>query len=248
MSAARFRITNVLLALVLLALLAVILMLATGVRGGPLDPGGAPGSTPGVRLPGTPISAPTTISQPGHYYLTNDLVVSDQVGIFITTGGVSVDLGGFAIRGNGTGEGVRVMGGGPFVDPPTGIVIRNGTFKDMIHGIVAAEGAGVLVQDVSAHNMQGRGISIGSNSVVEDCFVTGSTEGVAIEGQNSTLRSCDLKSNLEFYNFLVQGLDSGETNASKASWECITLSATANDGNYAISEDALTRIFLTAKK
>ena len=57
MSAARFRITNVLLALVLLALLAVILMLATGVRGGPLDPGGAPGSTPGVRLPGTPISA-----------------------------------------------------------------------------------------------------------------------------------------------------------------------------------------------
>ncbi len=39
------RITNVLLGLVLLALLSLIAMFATGVRGGPLDPPGAPTST-----------------------------------------------------------------------------------------------------------------------------------------------------------------------------------------------------------
>ena len=209
MAAARTRIGNVLLALVLITLLAIVLMLATGVRGGPLDPTGGPGSTPGVRLPGTPISVPTTISQPGYYYLTNDLTLTGgQTGVTITspTGGVTLDMFGFAIRGDGTGTGVVVVGGGPFVDPPTAITIRNGTFRGMIHGVLANEATGVLIEDVRAEKMLGRGISIGSDSVVQDCFVTEAVEGVVIEGSNSTVRSCDLKSNSE-WAMLVNGSD-----------------------------------------
>jgi hypothetical protein len=57
----------------------------------------------------------------------------------------------------------------------------------------------------------------------------------------------NLKSNQTFYNFLAQGLDSGETSASRASWESITLSAESNGGNYKISDDVLTRIFKSTK-
>ncbi|MFO0801580.1 MAG: YDG domain-containing protein [Gemmataceae bacterium] len=57
----------------------------------------------------------------------------------------------------------------------------------------------------------------------------------------------NLKGNTAFYNFLAQGLDNGETSASRASWETIKLTATSNDGNYTISEDVLTRIFKSTK-
>jgi hypothetical protein len=57
----------------------------------------------------------------------------------------------------------------------------------------------------------------------------------------------NLKDNTRFYDFLSQGLDSGETSASRANWESIKLSATSNDDNYSISDDVLTRIFKSTK-
>ena len=78
-------------------------MLATGALGGPLDPPGVPGSTDSVRLPGTPISGPTTIAQSGHYYLTRDISVPRLVsGVVISANDVSLDLGGFTISGDDT--------------------------------------------------------------------------------------------------------------------------------------------------
>jgi len=55
MSALGNRINTLLLVLLGLMGLAIIAMLATGVRGGPLDPPAAPAPTDGVREPGTPI-------------------------------------------------------------------------------------------------------------------------------------------------------------------------------------------------
>jgi hypothetical protein len=60
--------------------------------------------------------------------------------------------------------------------------------------------------------------------------------------------NADTEEAASLYAFLSQGLDAGETSASRASVESITLSATSNGGNYAISEDVLTRIFSTIKK
>jgi hypothetical protein len=57
----------------------------------------------------------------------------------------------------------------------------------------------------------------------------------------------NLQMNQQVYDFLKQGLDSGESNAAKASLETIQLSATSNDSNYAICADVLTRIFLSGK-
>src|SRR5262245_54285864 len=103
MSALWQRTNTLLLALVLLALLAVIAMVALRVEGGPLYPTDPPGPTDGVRLPGTPINSQTTISAPGHYYLTRDInVPGAATAINITASNVSLDLGGFTVSGNDT--------------------------------------------------------------------------------------------------------------------------------------------------
>jgi hypothetical protein len=57
----------------------------------------------------------------------------------------------------------------------------------------------------------------------------------------------NLKGNTSFYNFLAQGLDAGETSASRANWETIRLSGFSNDGNYSLTEDFMTRIFKSTK-
>jgi hypothetical protein len=57
----------------------------------------------------------------------------------------------------------------------------------------------------------------------------------------------NLRMSQEFYNFLKQGYDSGESSAAKASWESVVLSADSNDSNYTISAAALTRIFQAGK-
>ena len=103
------RATNILLLLVLAVGVAIVAMLATGVRGGPLDPpAGTPGSTNGVRLPGTPISGPTVVSAPGHYYLTQNISVTGSVNaITISADDVSLDLGGFTLSGTDASRKVR---------------------------------------------------------------------------------------------------------------------------------------------
>jgi hypothetical protein len=72
-------------------------------------------------------------------------------------------------------------------------------------------------------------------------------EGTATVIDNVVYVNINLKNNGDFYNFLCQGLDTGETSASKANWESITLSASSIDGNYTIGEEVSTRIFKSSK-
>src|SRR5438270_4345686 len=83
-----------------LALL-VVAALAGVARGGPLDPPGPPASTQPQVEPRTPISAlPFTISQPGSYFLTQNLTASaGGDGITVLADNVTIDLNGFALTG-----------------------------------------------------------------------------------------------------------------------------------------------------
>ncbi len=76
-------------------------MLASGARGGPLDPPAPLGSTDGVRLPRYAHFRPNDdLPEPGHYYLTNDVTVTgSQNAITIASSRVSLDLGGFHVVG-----------------------------------------------------------------------------------------------------------------------------------------------------
>jgi len=120
--------------------------LVTTLVAGPLSP--PPGAVaPTYKTltevePRTIISAATTpgdadsqfvISQPGSYYLASNITgVAGKHGIRILSGGVTLDLNGFALRGvTGSLDGVFVP---TFV---TGVTIRNGTLKGWQNGVSA---------------------------------------------------------------------------------------------------------------
>ena len=187
MANASNRITHVLLVLVLFALLAVIGMLATTARGGPLDPpAGAPASTDGVRRPGTPISSlPFVISQPGSYYLTRNLTgAAGTTGIAVNASNVTIDLGGFTLTGGSTnGAGIEAT------QYQWGIHVTNGNFKDWGTAIALSPVVYSRVDNVTVIDAQNVGINLGPGSLLEDCNVSsGANEGVRIN--TSIMRGC----------------------------------------------------------
>jgi hypothetical protein len=205
MGTAWSQINTVILLLVLFALVALIGMVASGVRGGPLDPTGTPGSTPGVRLPGTPISGPTTITQPGYYYLTNDITVTgSQNAITISTHQVTLDLGGFHIRGGG-GENSVGIGTSFFV---TDVEIRNGSVSNFYIGIDTAASDAARLSGIRVHDTSSRAIVVGSDGVVEQCMLYHNNgEGIVVEGAGSTIRDCSIKDTRLNGVFLVGSLN-----------------------------------------
>ena len=181
------RLTHLLLSMVLIALVALIAMEATGVGGGPLDPPLPPGSTDSVRLPGTPISGPTTISQPGVYYLTRNISVTGAVTpITIIASDVTLDLGGFTIDGDDTAGTYGILLHGT-ADRTR---IRNGSIVDFNFGISAEQATEVTIDNLEVHSSF-RGISLGPASRLLDCYVKGTTETAIFEpGDGSEVRDC----------------------------------------------------------
>jgi len=134
---------------------------------------------------GTPIpSAPYTISQPGAYFLTNNLTVAGGDALTITTNGVTLDLGGFTIfstAASATGSGIRLNG------RLSDITIVNG---HIMGGVTNNAGTyngpgfqyGIRPTDYAPGNTRVYGVSVsgcassgmaylGRSSVVESCTV-----------------------------------------------------------------------------
>ena len=106
------RANTILLVAILAVGIALVAMLASGARGGPLDPTGAPSATgtlPQVepRSPIPPVgwngTFPITVSQPGSYFLTrnHNALNSAVYGIVVTSDNVNIDLNGFTLDGGG---------------------------------------------------------------------------------------------------------------------------------------------------
>jgi hypothetical protein len=160
-------------------------MLATRVRGGPLDPPAGPTTaTDSVRLPGTPISSlPVTITEPGNYYLTRNLTgPCCPEGIVISATGVTLDLGGFTLAGPGAGfpAGISVQ------NSHSGVTIRNGTIRDWGGWGINANGAGfgVTISGVTVLS-NGVGIELSDRSTVRDSMIAGSTvDGLRLSDAN----------------------------------------------------------------
>jgi hypothetical protein len=117
---------------------AVCLAVSAFGQGSLSPPTGAPAPTMKTLQqvePRTPISsAPYTISQPGSYYLTTNLT-SGEHGIIIATNGVTLDLMGFTI----TGDGGR-YDYGIFLDGATNnlieqVVVKNGIVRNFGNGL-----------------------------------------------------------------------------------------------------------------
>lgn len=147
-----------------------------------------PGDTPGF---------PVSITRPGSYRLASDLVVADidVSGIVIeTSGGVSIDLNGFAIRGPHSGGTRPCQATTPGKGIGTGFVnsnaveIRNGTIERMGCDGILLIGFGNLVQNVRVRNNGGTGIQITgviSNNVLSSNGAEGITSFDAVVTGNS---------------------------------------------------------------
>ena len=189
MSSVYHRVNTGLLIVVALIGVSIIAMLATGVRGGPLDPTGVPAPTDGVRGPGTPISSlPYTISQSGYYYVTRNLFGgTGQDGITITASNVTLDLGGFTLFG-GTSPQNGIVASGPRY-----VTVRNGNVRGWSYGINVSVTYS-RIEHVRATNNTVTGIVISGESTVEDCVA--SINGLdGIVATTATVRRCTVSEN-----------------------------------------------------
>jgi hypothetical protein len=157
----------------------VVLIDQTHALAGSITPGDAPGF-------------PVTLSQPGSYRLTGDLIVSDgnTTAIKITADHVTVDLNGFSIIGPtvctsspaicpAVGQGIGIQAdNGPTADAPRGIRVFNGTVRGMGATGIFITGQGSLIERVTADSNGGGGFLV-AGSVIE-CTATrnGSNFGI----------------------------------------------------------------------
>jgi parallel beta-helix repeat protein len=198
--------TNTLLLVLILAVgVGIAAMLASGVRGGPLDPPGPPSATgtlPQVepRSPIPPVgwdgSFPIVISQPGSYFLTRNLVgvalAPTWNGIEIAAPRVWLDLNGFSVIADGTGlYGVAVTGS------LSGIKVSNGMVAGWGNGGVdLIQASDSVVTGVTTTYNGFNGINLGAGSELSDCVSSHNPgNGVAVFGNGSVVSGCTLVAN-----------------------------------------------------
>ena len=162
---------------------------------GLLTPPGAPGPTMKALdqiEPRTPISsAPFTISQPGSYYLTTNLVgVAGNSGIFIQASDVTLDLNGFSMLGNASAFFAIIINGGN-----ANITVRNGTISGWsVEPGVYNLGKHVVLEHLNfSGNWQGPNCA--NDTVIRDCVVSDNAGDGIILGNNSTVNNCLVLSN-----------------------------------------------------
>jgi parallel beta-helix repeat protein len=195
------------------ALLAGIGGLAAGTfltagraEAGPLEPPGAPASTPGPE-PRIAINAQNTpgdgnsvykITQPGSYYLTGNVIgQSGSHGIKIMSSNVSIELMGFELRGiAGSLDGITVEG------TCDNLVVQNGIASGwgrdgvrLIEGGTVPLGTGALVEGVMASGNGERGILTSQNSVVRRCTVSSNLGHGIWAYFGSTIVECAARAN-----------------------------------------------------
>src|SRR6266850_2137755 len=138
---------------------------------GPLTPPGAPApifKTLQEVEPRTPISSlPITLSQPGSYYLTTNLVGSaGQHGITITGPRVTLDLMGFELRG------VPGSLSGIFLNPATSPHLRNGSLTGWGQdGVNGNNGGAGVIEDLRVSSNARYGIAFNSGRQIRRCIV-----------------------------------------------------------------------------
>jgi len=141
---------------------------------------------------------PYTISKPGSYIVTRDLTLTtlDTSGITITTGSVTLDLNGHALRGPGKTAGVGGCGiilSGPMSD----LIIRNGIVCEWrADGVNVANADNSQVENICSHSNGLSGIEAGYGSKVtgNTCLSNGNN-GIWSGVSNIIGNTCRLNGN-----------------------------------------------------
>ena len=108
-----------------------------------------------------------TLDEAGSYLLTKNLTATGDC-LVVTASGVSIDLGGWMLTGNGTGTGIKDL-----YAAATGTEIRNGSITNFEEGIELSGGKSI-VEQVRVRNSADFGILVGSGSLVRNSVVSNS--------------------------------------------------------------------------
>ena len=185
--------------------LALVAMVAREAVGGPLDPSGPPGSTQSdaeprsaIRQPDSPAGFPIVLSQPGSYYLAENIAgVDGKNGIEISADNVSLDLSGFTIAGSGAASlnGIRVTAA--YVN----VRVSNGTVHGWGQTGILSPAYGSRFHDLIVYETGGNGITISGHTTLTDCTVSYSGgEGIQIVAGTSEVARCNI------YNTALRGI------------------------------------------
>lgn len=158
-------------------------------------------------FPGDVGGFPVTISQPGSYRLTSDLVstVSAPV-VSILVEFVTLDLNGFTVKGNaiqGPSTQSAILGGNR-------VTVRNGFVRDASsHGVLLGESS--RVEDLHVVNSGGHGVGVNARSIVRAVVATANKASGLTVGFASVIEGCSANGNLAHGISLVSGTLRGST-------------------------------------
>lgn len=117
------------------------------------------------------------ITDPGSYQLTKDVTAAGDCFV-LDSPQITLDLGGHAIIGDGTGA---AIGGFAFDS-----VIANGRIRDFASGVSLAISQGVQVRDLTIEGTTGTGIAVGNHSTVTGNVLRG-IGGVGIQVSSTSV-------------------------------------------------------------
>jgi len=142
------------------------------------------------------------ITQPGSYYLSNNLVVSNSQGIAIASSNVSLDLNGFSITHAG-GQGGRAI----FVSGHN-VTIKNGNineFEDAIYMYGSDSpftATGSHLENLNISRCTGYGFFVGAKSRIINCNFTEVRGAAALfAAANSSIQNCTTDNSSGGYGF-----------------------------------------------
>jgi hypothetical protein len=178
----------------------------------------------------TPIYQPTTIDEPGSYYLTRDIDSSTDA-IKVQASPVVLDLNGYEVSGGSGWASIRIeLDGAEFT-------VRDGFLRGARHGLYyfssSSLSAHIRVENVTITNVENFGIRAhtdggGSSLIVADTVVEGADtrDGISLQGGgNSSVAVTGTK-------VLEVGLTAIDVQAEEVRIEDCTIAGWARDGNY----------------
>lgn len=138
-----------------------------------------------------PIYQPTTITQPGHYVLTRDVLHAEDsdapAPIVIQAGSVILDLNGHAIRGRGNAfYDIGLISISTAVGPVT---IENGFLSGTV-GAIGGSTPKLILRNLTIENIRSRAVVVTTNYLeVSSCFISGETSSIVLSSPTTGIIS-----------------------------------------------------------
>lgn len=122
------------------------------------------------------------------YVLVKNIFSSGQDCLVVNSSGITIDLKGFSIVGNGNGVGIVAT------SPVEEITVRNGIVKGFAVGI-SLGGSGNLVEEMHVDNNTDTGMSLGTSSLVHHVIAQGNFNNGIIVTTAGTIKDSVLRFN-----------------------------------------------------